>query len=479
MSGAWETVIGLEVHCELSTESKLFCGCKNAFGAPPNTLCCPVCTGMPGALPVLNRRAVEYAVKAGLALGCTINPVSRMARKHYFYPDLPKAYQISQHDLPLCEKGCLEYMEGGRVKRLGITRVHIEEDAGKLSHSEASLADYNRCGVPLIEIVTEPDLRGADEAKAALEGIARILAHLGVSDAKMQEGSLRADLNVSLRPVGQQGYGPRVELKNLNSFSALRRAVLHEEARQRAIVGAGGDVERETRRWNDARGQSSLLRGKEDAGDYLYFPEPDLPSLAVDAETVEHLRAELPELPLHRTLRFQREYALSEYEARLLCAQRPRADFFEATVAAGAAPKAAANWLLGEVARLLGERGASLNETALRPQSLAELLALIEAGDISGTAGKELLAALMGRDAPARELAEELGLAQISGQAALAALVAGVLAANPKAAGDYRAGKSAALGFLLGQCMKQSHGRGNPGLLRRMLEEALGQPIEK
>ncbi|MGD9560294.1 MAG: Asp-tRNA(Asn)/Glu-tRNA(Gln) amidotransferase subunit GatB [Oscillospiraceae bacterium] len=472
----YETVVGLEIHAELSTESKLFCGCKNAFGAPPNTLCCPVCTGMPGALPTLNAKAVDYAVKMGLALGCTINTRSKMDRKQYFYPDLPKGYQISQYDVPLCENGGVEVFVDGRVRRFGIERIHMEEDAGKLMHhteSGGTLVDFNRCGVPLIEIVTAPDMRSAAEARAVMEAIAQILLYLGISDAKMQEGSLRADVNVSVRPQGQSALGVRTEMKNVNSFSAVQRAVLCEAQRQRALLEQGLPVQQETRRWDDTKGQSFLLRSKETAQDYRYFPEPDLLPFCVSEESVQSLRAELPELPLARTRRIMNTYSLSPYAAGQICAQKDRADFFEAAAGHGTSAKSVANWLLGDVQRLLNERHMALRESQLTPESLAGMLTLIETGALSGTAAKEVLEAMLETGLGPEQVARQQGLVQVSDAGALAELVETVLRQHPKAVADYRAGKRSALGFLVGQGMKAGGGAANPQLLKQLMESAL------
>lgn len=477
MNGNYEIVIGLEVHAELNTQSKIFCNCKNEFGAEPNTLCCPVCSGMPGTLPVLNQQVVEYAVKMGHALNCQINNVTKQDRKNYFYPDLPKAYQISQFDVPLCGKGYLDILVEGEIRRIGVTRIHIEEDAGKLIHDDetgGTLADFNRCGVPLIEIVSEPDLRSADEAKAYMEGIAAILLYLGISDAKMQEGSMRADVNVSVRPKGQKEYGTRAEMKNVNSFSAVYRAVVYEANRQIEILSKGGTVEQETRRWDDTKGKSLLMRSKEDAQDYRYFPDPDQLTYVVPQETVARLKAELPELPLAKIQRYQKDVGLSEYDASLLAGQKQRADFFDATVALGLCePKAVANWLLGDILKELNDRKQELDDTALTPKNLAEMIALIEKGTISGTAGKKVLDSILESDVAPAEVVQQKGLAQISDTSALAAVVDKVLAANPKAVEDYTAGKTNVLGFIVGQCMKESRGQGNPAVLKEMVEKSL------
>ena len=477
MSGQYEVVVGLEVHAELATASKLFCGCKNAFGAPPNTLCCPVCTGMPGALPVLNKKAVEYAVLAGLAFCCRINRTTALARKQYFYPDLPKAYQISQSDVPLCVDGHLDILVGGACKRIGITRVQIEEDAGKLSHSAAAgetLADYNRCGVPLVEIVSEPDMRGADEAKAFLEGVAAVLRHIGVSEVKMQEGGLRADVNVSVRPQGQAEPGVRVEMKNVNSFSAVQRAVMYEAKRQAALLDAGGVPKQETRRWDDANNQSVPLRAKEDRKDYRFFPDPDLLPFTVPEQLVASLKAALPELPLTKTLRYCREFGLPLHTAALLAGDAGRAAFFEAAAALEACgPKLLANWMTGDVARILNETNSALAQTNLTPEHLVGMIAMIERGSISNAAGKTILPVMMRTGAAPETIILSAGLAQISDEAHLDKLVKAVLEKHPAAVADYRKGKRNAAGFLVGQCMKESNGQANPAALEQLVHRAL------
>ncbi|MDL2324758.1 Asp-tRNA(Asn)/Glu-tRNA(Gln) amidotransferase subunit GatB [Ruminococcaceae bacterium OttesenSCG-928-A16] len=477
MNENFEIVIGLEVHAELNTESKIFCSCKNEFGAEPNTRCCPVCAGMPGTLPVLNQQVVESAIKMGHALHCEINNVTKSDRKNYFYPDLPKAYQISQFDVPLCGKGYLDILVNGEVRRIGVTRIHIEEDAGKLIHDDQSggtLADYNRCGVPLIEIVSEPDLRSADEAKAYMESIAEILLYLGISEAKMEQGNMRADVNVSVRPRGQAEYGTRAEMKNVNSFSAVHRAVLYEANRQIEILSKGGTVEQETRRWDDVKGKSTLMRTKEDAQDYRYFPDPDLLTFVIPAEKVEELKVAVPELPLAKTQRYMQEFGLSEYDATLLAGQKQRATFFDAAAAYNLCePKAIANWLLGDILKVLNDNKQELEDTALTPKNLAEMIELIEKGTVSGTAGKKVLDTILEKDIAPAEVVKQKGLAQISDTSALTAVVDTVLAKNPKAVEDYKGGKTNVLAFIIGQCMKESRGQGNPAILKEMVEKAL------
>lgn len=476
MSG-YETVVGLEIHAELSTQSKIFCGCKNEFGAPENTLCCPVCCGMPGALPVLNQQVVEYAVKMGHALNCKINNITKQDRKNYYYPDNPKAYQISQYDVPLCAEGHLDVLVNGEIKRVGIERIHVEEDAGKLIHDEetgGTLADYNRCGVPLIEIVTKPDIRSADEAKAMMESVTQILLYLGISHAKMQEGNVRADVNVSVRPVGQKEYGTRIEMKNVNSFAAVHRAILFEAERQISMLQQGKELFQETRRWDDAKNKNLVMRSKEDAQDYRYFPDPDQLTYVIPAEKVEELKREQPELPLAKMQRYMEQYDLSAYDAELLCAQKQRGEFFDEAVSLNRVEaKALANWMLGDVLKTLNSMEVELADTKLTPENLVAMIELIEKKTISNTAGKTVLNVLLEKDVPPMQVVEEKKLAQISDSSALTAVVDKVLAANEKAVEDYKNGKTNVLGFLVGQCMKESRGQGNPALLKELVEEAI------
>ncbi len=475
MENRFETVIGLEVHAELNTRTKIFCGCKNEFGAPPNTNCCPVCTGMPGTLPRLNAAVVDSAVLMGLACSCRINEVCSMDRKNYFYPDLPKAYQISQFDVPVCEEGYVDVLpdERGASKRVGITRIHMEEDAGKLLHGgeTGTRIDFNRCGVPLIEIVTEPDLRSSSEVKAFLDTVRLTLLCLGISDCRMQEGSLRCDVNVSVRPAGSAALGERVEMKNVNSFSAAVRAVEYESARQIRILSAGGTVRRETRRWDDGKGESSLLRDKEETQDYRFFPEPDLGPVVIARERVEALRGTLPELPAARCARFMRQYGLSHSDALLLTEHRGRGDLFEKTAALGAGARAAANWLNGDVARLLGDR--EPQDAGLTAKELAFVLDAIDSGRISHTAGKTVVEEILTTGKSAEAVIAEKGLAQISDREALARTAKEVLENNQKAVGDYLGGKGNVLGYLVGQCMRASRGSGNPEIFREILRDAL------
>ncbi|MFA9380113.1 MAG: Asp-tRNA(Asn)/Glu-tRNA(Gln) amidotransferase subunit GatB [Acetanaerobacterium sp.] len=469
----YEVVIGLEMHAELNTKTKIYCSCKNEFGGEVNANACPICAGMPGTLPTLNEKVVESAIKMGHALNCTINNVCKQDRKSYYYPDLPKAYQISQYDIPLCETGYLDILVDGREKRIGVTRIHIEEDAGKLLHDDSfsgSLVDFNRCGVPLIEIVSEPDMRNSAEAKAYLDTMRSILQYLDISDCKMQEGSIRCDVNVSVMQKGAQDLGTRVETKNVNGFSNIVSAIEYEAKRQVEVLGRGGKISQETRRWDAASGKNVLLRSKEDAMDYRYFPDPDLGTIVVPDEVVASLRDNLPELPNKKRLRYMRDFALPEFEAGLLVESIEKAAFFEECAALdGCRPKNILNWLLGDVARLLGERGCELSATELTPKGLVEMIALIENKAISNTAGKTVLEELFDRAVSPSQIVREKGLAQISDTSALEQIARDVLAANEKSVADYKNGKTNALGFLVGQCMKASKGQGNPAALREIL----------
>lgn len=472
----YESVIGLEVHAELSTATKIYCSCANKFGQDVNTNTCPICTGMPGTLPVLNKQVVEYAIKAGLALNCEITPYGKQDRKNYFYPDLPKAYQISQFDLPLCVNGHVDINVDGEIKRIGITRIHIEEDAGKLVHdayTDSSLVDYNRCGVPLIEIVSEPDIRSAKEARVYLETLKSILSYIGVSDCKMEEGSLRCDINVSLRPEGQSEFGTRTEMKNVSTFSGGERAIEYEIGRQTEILENGGAIDQETRRWDDALGQNVLLRSKEEAHDYRYFPEPDLMPISVSNEWVEKVRAELPELPAVKKERYMRELELSDYEASIITDNKDMAAFYEDCLEKGGNPKTVCNWVLGDISKVLNESEKTFSDIPFEPAQLVELLDLIGKNTISNSAGKKVLDEMFKTGEAPSKLVDKLGLAQISDTGALEALVDEIIAANPQSIEDYKAGRDRALGFLMGQCMKASKGKGNPQILNKMIKEKL------
>ena len=477
MSKQYETVIGLEVHVELATRTKIFCGCSTAFGGAPNTHTCPVCTGMPGSLPVLNKKVVDYALRVGLAANCKINQLCKFDRKNYFYPDNPQNYQISQLYLPICHDGYVEIDTAAGKKKIGIHEIHMEEDAGKLIHDEwedCSLVDYNRSGVPLIEIVSEPDMRSAEEVIAYLEKLRMMIQYLGASDCKLQEGSMRADVNLSVREVGSEKFGTRTEMKNLNSFKAIGRAIEGERARQIELIEEGKAVVQETRRWDDAKGKSYVMRSKEDAQDYRYFPDPDLLTFEVSEAHVQELKDSIPELPVAKALRYVKEYGLLPVDAELLASNRARSEFFDACVALGNCDKKLiCNWMIGDVAKILNERRIEITDTALTKENLTEMIALIEKGTISNTAAKTVLDVIIETDVPPAKVVEEKGLAQISDSGALGKIVDDVLANNPKAVADYKGGKTNVAGFLVGQCMKASRGQGNPGVLREMLLSAI------
>jgi aspartyl-tRNA(Asn)/glutamyl-tRNA(Gln) amidotransferase subunit B len=475
----FEAVIGLEIHAQLLTASKIFCGSSTAFGAAPNTHICPVCLGMPGALPVLNRTAVDYAVRAALALGCTIQHTSIFARKNYFYPDLPKGYQISQYEQPLATGGVVEFPSGGGMRRVGITRVHMEEDAGKSLHEgfidsdRKTYVDYNRSGVPLIEIVTDPDLRSAADAAAFFTRLRAMLVWLGVNDGNMEEGSLRCDANVSVRRRGTQALGTKAEVKNLNSFRFLQKALEYEIERQIDQLTAGERVVQETRLWDSAAGRTVSMRSKEEAHDYRYFPEPDLPPVIVDAERLERIRSAMPELPDARRRRFVEQHALPEYDAAQLTQSRDVSAYFEEVVAAGAAPKAASNWIMGELGRKLKEENLDIRSSPLTPDRLAGLLALIEKGTISGSMAKDVFEKMFGSSQTAEAIVAAEGLAQIDDESQIATLIAEVLAKNADAVGQYRGGKTSTFGFLVGQVMKAAHGKANPKRVNELLTRTL------
>lgn len=475
----YETVIGLEVHTELKTRSKIFCGCSTKFGAGQNTNVCPVCLGLPGVLPVLNAKVVEFAVRTAVALNCRVLPFSKFDRKNYYYPDLPKNFQTSQYDLPIAVDGYLDVEVDGTTRRIGITRVHMEEDAGKLVHagtitnSDYVLVDYNRTGVPLLEIVSEPDIRTPEEARAYLEKLRAILQYIDVSDCKMEEGSLRCDANISLRPAGETKLGTKAELKNLNSFRVVQKGLEYEVARQTEVLGEGGRVVQETRSWDDARGVTVSLRSKEQAHDYRYFPEPDLVPVVVDPAWVEDIRRNLPELPAARKARLMERYGLSSYDAEVITASRAMADYFDAAVAAGAEAKAAANWLMGEVLKSLNAAGKEMEDCPVKPEQLAGLISLIAKGTISGKIAKKVFEEMWSGGKDAAAIVAEQGLVQISDEGEVVAVVEAVIAANPQSVADYRAGKERAIGFLVGQVMKQTKGRANPELANKLLRERM------
>jgi len=476
----YEAVIGLEVHIQLLTKTKIFCACSARFGDPPNSNTCPVCLGLPGALPVLNREAVTMAMKAAMALNCTINPRSRFARKNYFYPDLPKGYQISQYDEPLAQDGWIEIKVSGVRKRIGITRVHLEEDAGKSLHEgfpdsdRKSYIDLNRSGVPLIEVVSEPDIRTPEEAYEYLTRIKTLMLYLEVSDCNMEEGSLRCDANVSVRRVGAEGFGTKTEVKNLNSFRFLQKALAYEIERQIGILESGGSIAQETRLWDSREQRTYGMRSKEYAHDYRYFPEPDLLPLVITEEWKAEVRRSLPELPDARQQRFLSEYALTEYDASQLTSSKQLADYFEAVARACGAPKLAANWILSELTYLLAQAGKQIGESPVSAQSLAELLDLIQKGTISGKMGKDILLEMLATGKRASEVISEKGLAQITDAEELASIARALIAANPKQAEQYRKGKTATLAWFVGQMMKATRGQANPQLVQDVLKKELG-----
>jgi aspartyl-tRNA(Asn)/glutamyl-tRNA(Gln) amidotransferase subunit B len=471
----YEAIIGMEVHAELLTQSKMFCGCSaDFFGAEPNTLTCPVCTGMPGVLPVINQKAVEYTIMTALALNCKIAEASVFSRKNYFYPDLPKAYQISMYDLPLSENGWLEIEVDGNFKRIGIERVHLEEDTAKLFHVDGhSLVDFNRSGVPLMEIVSQPDMRSADEAYAYLTKLRQILRYLGVSSGDMEKGAMRCEANVSLRPVGSTEYGTKVEVKNLNSFRSVKLALDYEIQRQSQILDEGGNIEQVTMGWDENRGVTVVQRSKEYAHDYRYFPEPDLPPLSISRKWVDEIKVKLPELPDTRRDRFITEYGLSAYDADVLTNDKAVADYFEACVQAYPEAKTVSNWITGELFRLLKETETGIEEVRIPPPALAELLILIEKGTINQNTAKAVLGEMFKSGRAAAEIVAEKGLAQISDADELGRVIDEMIAANPDQVAEYRAGKERLLGWFVGQVMKATRGKADPQLVTELLKEKL------
>lgn len=472
----YETVIGLEVHVELHTKSKIFCGCSTSFGAPPNTHTCPVCLGHPGVLPVLNRQAVEYAMKAAMALNCEIAEWCKFDRKNYFYPDLPKAYQISQYDQPIGSRGWIEIEVDGVRKRIGITRLHLEEDAGKLTHEGGglgSLADYNRVGTPLIEIVSEPDIRSPEEARAYLEKLKAIMQYCEVSDVKMEEGSLRCDANISLRPFGQKEFGTKTELKNMNSFRGVQRGLEYEVLRQTDVLNSGGRVVQETRRWDEAQGKTIVMRSKEEAHDYRYFPDPDLVRLHISDEWKERVRATIPELPDARKARYTSEYGLPSYDAGVITSSKKLADFFEESLNYTRDAKTVANWIMGELLGYLNANNLELDDVKITGKALGELIGLIEKGTISNKIAKTVFRDMMATGKDPQRIVEEQGLVQISDEGAILAVVDQVIANNPQSVADFKAGKEKAIGFLVGQVMKETKGKANPGLVNKLIMERL------
>ena len=475
---AYETVIGLEVHVELATKSKIFCGCTTEFGGAPNTHVCPVCSGMPGTLPVLNKKVVEYAIAAGLALNCKVNQYCKFDRKNYFYPDLPKAYQVSQLYLPICHDGGIEIDVNGVKKTIRIHEIHMEEDAGKLIHDpweDATLVDYNRCGVPLIEIVSEPDMRSADEVIAYLEKLKLILQYLGVSDCKMQEGSLRADVNLSVREVGAIEFGTRTEMKNLNSFKAIARAIEGERKRQIEQIEFGKKIIQETRRWDDNKDTSFAMRSKEDAQDYRYFPEPDLVPMIISDEWLQEIKNREPELRDAKMVRYETEYEIPEYDAGIITSSKHLADLFEATVAICGKPKEVSNWLMVETMRLMKEHELEPEQVRFSPENLSKLIGLIDEGKINRTTAKEVFEKIFVEDIDPETYVEEKGLRIVNDEGVLRATIEEIVAKNPQSVTDYKSGKEKAIGFLVGQTMKAMKGKADPAFVNEMLKEILAK----
>ncbi len=474
----YEVVIGLEVHAELSTKTKIFCSCPTSFGASPNTHTCPICMAMPGTLPVLNEKVVEYAVKAGLATNCEIARDSKNDRKNYFYPDLPKSYQISQFDKPLCEHGYVEIDAQEGKKKIRLTRIHIEEDAGKLNHDEfagGSLVDLNRAGVPLIEIVSEPDLSSSEEVEQYLRKLKSILEYIEVSDCKMQEGSLRADVNVSVRKKGDTKLGTRTEMKNMNSFRSIVRAIEYEVDRQIDVIEDGGKVEQETLRWDDVSGKTFSMRDKEDAQDYRYFPDPDLVAIKLSEEYIENIKSTLPELPESRKERYLKEYQLSEKDAKLITSSKYLSDLFEQAIEVCHNPKAVNNWIISDISRILNETEMEPIEIPFDAKQLGKLIILIDKGTISSSIAKKVLVEMFEHPRDPEDIIDEKGWVQISDEGAIKDVVLKVLEANPQSIADYKGGKDKALGFLVGQAMKETRGKANPQLLNKMFLEELNK----
>lgn len=476
MAKQYETVIGLEVHVELATKTKIFCGCSTAFGGEPNTHTCPVCTGMPGSLPVLNKQVLEYAVAVGLATNCTITRNCKFDRKNYFYPDNPQNYQISQLYLPICRDGRVEIETQDGRKFVGIHEIHMEEDAGKLIHDEwedCSLVDYNRSGVPLIEIVSEPDMRSSEEVIAYLEKLRMTIQYLGASDCKLQEGSMRADVNLSVREAGAREFGTRTEMKNLNSFKAIARAIEGERERQIDLIESGEKVVQETRRWDDSRGESYAMRSKEDAQDYRYFPDPDLVPIVLDDAFLDEIRAKQPEFREEKMRRYKQEYDIPDYDIEIITDSKHMADLFEETVALGSQPKKVSNWLMGETLRLLKEKGMDPEDICFSPENLAKLIALVDAKAINSSVAKEVFEVMFEKDLDPGKYVEEKGLKTVNDEGALRKTVEEVIAANPQSVADFKSGKEKAIGFLVGQTMKAMKGKADPGMVNRVLRELL------
>ncbi len=474
----YEAVIGLEVHAQLQTNTKIFCGCETRFGEEANTRTCPVCIGMPGVLPVLNKKAVEFIVKTGIATHCTVSPYSRFARKNYFYPDLPKGYQISQYELPVCEHGHVEIVVDGAVKRVGITRIHLEEDAGKNLHqaeSGASLVDLNRAGTPLMEIVSEPDIRTPEEASEYLKKLRSILRYIEVSDADMEKGNFRCDANVSIRPVGAKEFGTRAEIKNVNSFKFVQKAIEYEIKRQAQVLDEGGRVIQETRLFDSSKGVTFSMRSKEEAHDYRYFPEPDLVPVVVSKETIEQIRRTIPELPDAKRGRFAKDYGLPEYDADMLTQSRAMASYFEEAVKLTNQPKVVSNWMMGELMRLLNAEGKEIEESPIKPGRLAGMIKMISDGVISTKIAKTVFEEMYKSGKDAETVVKEQGLVQVSDTGAIEKIIEEAIRANPGQVSDYKAGKEKLFGFFVGQVMKASKGKANPDLVNQLLKKKLSE----
>lgn len=476
MSREYETVIGLEVHVELATKTKIFCGCSTAFGGAPNTHTCPVCTGMPGSLPVLNKQVVEYALAVGLATNCSIHQYCKFDRKNYFYPDNPQNYQISQLYLPICHDGYVEIEVEGVKKKIGIHEIHMEEDAGKLIHDpwdDCSLVDFNRSGVPLIEIVSEPDMRSAEEVIAYLDKLRLIIQYLGASDCKLQEGSMRADVNLSVREVGAKGFGTRTEMKNLNSFKAIARAIEAERDRQIDLIEDGKKVIQETRRWDDAKEYSYAMRSKEDAQDYRYFPEPDLVPIVISDEWIQRIKNTQPELRTKKQERYKKEYGLPQYDIDIITASKYMADIFEQTIAICGKPKEVSNWLMGETMKLLKEQEMDADQISFSPAHLASMIGLIDKGELNRSVAKDVFKEIFIHDVDPVSYIEEHGLKNVSDESAIKVTIEDIIAKNPQSVADYKAGKKKAMGFLVGQTMRATKGKADPAMVNKILRELL------
>lgn len=476
MRDDYEVIIGLEVHAELSTKTKIYCGCTTEFGGDPNTHCCPICAGMPGVLPVLNEKVVEYAVKMGLATNCEIAKFSKQDRKNYFYPDLPKAFQTSQYDLPLCEHGHLDINVNGNKKTIGITRIHIEEDAGKLIHDAFTgdtLVDLNRCAVPLIEIVSEPDIRSAEEAVAYVQSLKSTLEYLEICDCKMQEGSLRCDVNLSVRKKGAEKFGTRTETKNLNSFKSIARSIEFETKRQIEEIENGGKIYQETRRWDDDKGYGYAMRSKEDAHDYRYFPEPDLAPIILSEEYVENIRKSIPEMQYARKERYIKEFSLPEYDAEQITTSKYIAEFFDKAVAKCGNAKMVSNWIMGDVSRKLNDQEMDITDIKFGAEDLGDLISLIDKGTISSAIAKKVFDDMFETGKKPEDIVKEKGLVQITDEGAIMEIVIKVIQNNPQSVADFKAGKDKAVGFIVGQVMKESKGKANPGIVNKLIMDEL------